>query len=264
MVFGPHLGRLAARHQPEYAPPLPTVASRTVSVHAALMEALRLFDEGPGPAVFIGLVAILAALATALPAPIISAFSYPSSTSGTEVIDLAGLEVPVAFLMLASAAAAYSFLGAPLLAGVYASAIRSARQGRTTCAGLFSGFTQYPSAFVLGALTGAVTGAPVVIPVFGWIIPLLTGPFMWAALSALADRRRGPLDALSVAATLVSGRLLPLLLLNLAAGLIGAVGGCALWLGLLVTVPLMVLMLGVGYSDALEAARPDESALEVV
>ena len=254
MLFEPHLGRLAPRHQPEH-PPAPAVAPRpTVSVYAALVEAFRLFHERPLAAIGLGGASVLAGLATALPGLILASLSTTSGTSGSATVSIAGLTVPDWLLGIGGAAAAFAALGTPLIVGVYAAAILSARQGVPTCRGLLTGFRLYPASFALGSMAGVITATLGLLPIAGPLISLFTGTLVWAVLSALADRRRGIADALNAGLALIGGRLLQLVLLNLVAGIIGMAGALAACVGVVITIPAMVLMLGVGYRDAAEAA----------
>jgi len=243
------------RHQPEYVPQPTTAPRPTVSVYAALIEAFRLFHEGPLPAIGLGGAAALAGLSAGIAGGIVASISTPAGSSGGPTASAAGLTIPDWFLAIGGAAAAFAALGTPLMVGVYAAAIRSARQGAPTCQGLLTGFRLYPASFALGSMAGVMTATLAFLPIAGPLIGVFAGTLMWAVLSALADRRRGVVDALNAGLALIGGRLLQLVLLNLVAGIVAAAGALAACVGLVVTIPAMALMLGVGYRDAAEAAR---------
>jgi uncharacterized membrane protein len=253
MVFQPHLGRLAPRHQPEHPVRVPALSRRTTSVNAALSEAFGLFYAKPLQAIGLGAMWVLAWVVACLPAVAVDPLSYNNSNNML-VVGILGVEVPAEMAAVGVATVGLAFLGAPLLVGVYAAAIRSARQRAPTCKGLLTGFAHYPASFALGAAMGVVSAVLSLFPVVGAIAGFLLGVFMWVAMSALADRRAGVSDALNAALVLTGGRFLTLVLLNLAATVVILVGGLAACVGIVVGLPVAVLMLGVGYRDVVEAA----------
>jgi hypothetical protein len=268
----PYAGHLAPSHRAERRPRAAGVPLLTVSARLALVEALELFGERPLAALGLGAMWLLATAISGVP-PGIAAGLLATSTSGTGA--LATLPAAVWVLTAAAAALAFAALGTPIFAGVYAAGIRSARMGAPTCEGLSVGFRRYPAAFVVGAVCG-LASALAVIPVAGPLLGLLVGTWTWVVTSALGDCPRNPFEVFGHSFRLLWGRVLPLLWLNFCAGLVlwltalvvaaGATAGAAghPW-SLLVTIPtagaamtvaaaVMVLMLSVGYRDALEAA----------
>jgi len=275
MVFEPHLGRLAPRHQPESAPrpPLYGAAPRSVSVYAAFAEAARLFERRPLPALGLGGVWLAAAAAAGLAGCSLAAFAHGSSPW----VSPAGFPIPDWFLGVAGVTTAFAAVVAPMLVGVCAAGTRSARRGAPTCAGLWTGFRHYGASFVLGAVIALACALLSLAPTVAVLLSPLISTFAWAVFSALADRRGGPLDALGAAFSLLNGRLIALVILNVCAALVTAVGAALVGLatglaasaggGLEVLVgplaaavilagaaPMTALMLGVGYRGALEAS----------
>ncbi len=255
MVFEPHLGRLAPRHQRELAPPPRSFPAppQGVSTYAALVEAARVFDRRPLAAIALGLLWLLATGVTVIPVIAVDAVAQTNSTSGASTVSMGGIGVPAIVVMLGGAALAFAALGTPLLVGVYANAIRSVREGEPTCRDWLVGFRLYPASFTIGALVGVISVLVGIVPLAGPLLSLLAGTCTWMVLGALADRRRGVNDALHVGLSLLQGRLLSLVLLYLCAGLLGLLGAALACLGLIFTVPIMALMLGAGYRDAVDA-----------
>jgi hypothetical protein len=262
MVFQPHLGRLAPRHQPEHPPAVPAAPRRTTSVNAALSEALGLFYARPLQAIGLGAVWVVALAVTCLPTLAVDPLSYNNSSNMT-VVSVLGVDVPAEMVAVGLATVGLALVGAPLLVGVYAAAIRSARRGAPTCKGLLTGLRHYWSSLCLGAMMGVISTVLALLPVLGTIAGFLLGVFMWVAMSALADRRAGVRDALNTALLLSGGRFLTLVLLNLAAGVVMLVGGLAACVGIVIGLPVAVLMLGVGYRDVVEAAGLTDAQPEV-
>jgi len=238
-----------------------------------MIEALRLFERRPLPALGLGgmWLAVNAVVTVA------GGLLADLAPGGGSSLPLPGLPVPDWLVGVAGATTVFAAVGAPLLVGVCAAGLRSARQGAPTCEGLLAGFRHYGASFAVGALVALASTLLALAPTVGALAWPLVTTLMLAALFSLADRRSGPLDALGAALSLVSGRLLTLIILNVCAMAAAAVGvalaGLTIGvmasrggdLGLLVSAvaaavilaaatPITVLLLGVGHRDALEVS----------
>ena len=158
MIFRPHYGKLATG----YAGPEPRadVAPPSVSVVEVAHAALDVFARRPGLAFGLALL-LMAAIALGLvPYPLLDSVSFSEGSYWRALLSAAGIHVGREAAQFTASVAVVLLVSSPLLIGLMAAAIRSARQGEATAEGLWSGFRRLPSTLLLTCLWLPRSGRP--------------------------------------------------------------------------------------------------------
>ena len=153
------------------------------------------------------------------------------------------LYVLVSVLVILLGAVTVGVLAGPLAVGAV-SVVRARRAGRAAqVSDVFEGLSRFGRAFVVTLLVAIgvmLGGALLVIP--GLLVLLFTS-FAW---HEIAYRDASVTDALAGSYRIVKGAFLRALLLLLAIGVLNAIGGAVMF-GVLLSAPLSLILLTVGY-----------------
>jgi len=223
MIFRPHYGKLAAG----YAGPEPRadVAPTSVSIVEVAHAALDVFARRPALALGLSLL-LMAAIALGLvPYPLLESVSFSEESSWRDVVPVAGIHVGLRAAQFTASVAVVLLVSSPLLIGLMAAAIRSARQGAPTASGLWSGFRRLPLTLGFACLWLPVAAALAHDrPWVGVALSVALSAALWVPFCALVDRRQGAVDALRFGFVLVRTHGWPLLGAWVMSGLLAALG----------------------------------------
>ena len=223
MIFRPHYGKLATG----YAGPEPRadVAPPSVSVVEVAHAALDVFARRPAPALGLSLLLMAAVALGLVPYPLLELLSFSEESYWHALLSAAGIHVGLRAAQFTASVAVVLLVSSPLLLGLMAAAIRSARPGATTAEGLGSGFRRLPSTLLLTCLwlpTAAALAHD--RPWVGGALSIALWAALWVPFCALADRRQGAVDALRFGFVLVRTHGWPLLGAWVVSGLLAALG----------------------------------------
>jgi len=237
----------AARHCSSCGAPT-DYAAPDVNIEGWIRAGWDLFVKNPAAAILIPLVAMA-------PAALLGIFGYLAIIAA--VIAGAAGRGDVNWAAIAAGAGVFGLLYLALAlimpaltAGIYACFLAGIRTGRLTAAHLGDGFRNWWACtwvvWVLGL--AELICVPFVLILVG--IPAIVGvvSLMWLSPLRIVDKGRGGAEALSFAWNVMRGRLWMMLLFTFLAFLLQALGAIALYVGMLVTTPIMLGALAAGYN----------------
>jgi len=251
----------------------PTAAGRCASCGAALDASFRHCPSCGHPAaqaaldvdiagwvkagwnLFVNNIGLAIAIPLVLIAPVVAVgiFGYAGfialcflgeaeSRAATVGLIVLGAALGLVFLVL-------GLLAPALQAGIYACFLDGIRTGRLRATNLTAGFRQWwACTWVFWLLTAASSVCmPFVLILIG--IPALYAvtALLWLSLFHIVDRRQGGVEALSFAWEAMRGRFWMVLLFTFLMHTLKNAGASAMYVGMLITVPICVAALAAGY-----------------
>jgi len=240
----------AARHCSSCGAPT-DYAAPEVNIEGWIRAGWDLFVKNPAAAILIPLVMMAPAALLGALLGIFGGLSFAAIFGGL------GMRSHASWAMIAAAAGVFGLLYLALAlimpaltAGIYACFLAGIRTGRLTAAHLGDGFRNWwACTWVVWVLDlAALICMPFVLILVG--IPAIVGvvSLMWLSVLHIVDKGRGGAEALSFAWNVMRGRLWMMLLFTFLAFLLQSLGAIALYVGMLVTTPIMLGGLAAGYN----------------
>ena len=211
----------------------------------AISEALRLLQAQMGTWVVASLLVVLVCLAVGAPFYIwVFAAAFAKAFSGhPEAMRAVGLvpQLVATFVM--------TIVTAFMTGGMYRMACRQVRGEPISVGDLFTVTDVLPNLLVASVLVGIATQIGIRLCCFPGLI---IGGLLMLTIPLVVDRRAGAIEAIGMSFAALKGEVLMASLFYLLYLIINLLGFCACCVGVLFTMPLMILAVSIVYRDFFE------------